>query len=58
MSFGIQKSAKLTIKRGKHVFTGPTVTVSDEILEWSCDETCGGVDQAHGKYIITEEIFI
>ena len=41
MSFGIQKCAKLTIKRGKLVSTGPVVTLSDEIQELSYGEHTG-----------------
>ena len=39
MSFGISKCAKLTVKRGKPVSTGPMLTIGDEISKLSYDET-------------------
>ena len=39
MSFGVEKCAKLSIKRGKPVSTGPVVTLGDEIRELSYDES-------------------
>ena len=39
MSFGISKCAKLTMKRGKPVSTGPILTIGDEIGELSYGET-------------------
>jgi len=39
MSFGVEKCAKLSVKRGKPVSTGPVVTLGDEVRELSYDET-------------------
>ena len=39
MSFGISKCAKLTVKRGKPVSTGPVLTIGNEISELAYDET-------------------
>jgi len=39
LSFGAQKCAKLTVKRGKPVSTGLTVTINDEICDLSYRET-------------------
>lgn len=63
MSFGISKCAKLTVKRGKPVSTGPILTIGDEIGELSCGETyrylgfveSGGVDHSKCKDIISAE---
>ena len=41
MTFEIQKCAKLTIKSGKPVSTGPVVTLSYEVHELSYGETYG-----------------
>jgi len=63
MSFGISKCAKLTVKQGKPVSTGPMLTIGDEISELSYDKTyrylrfpeSGGVDHSKCKDIILAE---
>jgi len=52
MTFGIDKCAKLTVKCGKSMSTGPIITICDEIGELAYDETyrylgfpeSGGID--------------
>ena len=63
MSFGINKCAKLSVKRGKLVSTGPVLTIGDEISELAYGETyrylgfpeAGGVDHAKCKQTISAE---
>jgi len=63
MSFGIEKCAKLTIKRGKPMSMWPVVTLGDEICELSYNETYrylgfpeyGGIDHGQSKSRITDE---
>ena len=64
MSFGINKYAKLTVKRGKPVSTGPVITIGEEIGELAYNATyrylgfpeSGGVDHAKCKEVISAEL--
>ena len=63
MTFGIDKCAKLTVKRGKSMSTGPIMTIGDEIGELAYDETyhylgfpkSGGIDHTKCKEVISTE---
>ena len=62
MNFGIQKCAKLSIKQGKRVSTGPAVVLGNEIRDLSYGEPyrylgfpeCGGIDYEQSKETIVE----
>ena len=64
MSFGISKCAKLTVKRGKPMTTGPVLMIEDEIGELAYGETyhylgfpeSAGVDHAKRKETISAEM--
>ena len=62
MSFGIEKCAKLTVKRGKPVSVGLVVTLGDEIRELLYETyrylgfpECGGIDHGRAKSRIADE---
>jgi len=62
MSFGINKCAKLTVKQGKPVSTGPVITIGEEIDELAYHATYRylgfpeSVDHAKCKEVISAEL--